>query len=264
MTQTPISAEQALHILQGFGHIYAMEADSLRYLMTEGKAITCYASDGVLTFTYTDKGIEYITVIPRAASFVFDELLLLLRGTAAGTNMLVNMQLLDADCASRLNQTVTEHFAYERTVKDYIHTADVARHPTDIKLLTAADREAFLACTTETFPNRPPLFVLFDLFVNKGHGYILGAYEEGRLIAYLSFTSLSDSLYDVDFIYVVGEKRGRNYGKLLGEAYVQYAHEHGCAAYWSNAKNEASERTARACGFTPIREARKYVKLSYT
>ena len=59
---------------------------------------------------------------------------------------------------------------------------------------------------------------------------------------------------------VVPEKRNIGIGRKLGQAYSRYAHENNHIAYWSNAKNEGSKKTALSCGFELIRQARNYVK----
>lgn len=257
-----IIANQALEMIQSFGNTYAMEADSLRYLMKEGEPVTCYANDCVL-FVYSHHDTDYATVVPLYESFDCNELLDVLHTTAPNTSMLIDVQCLSSDCITALDQALADRFNHERTLKDYIHTADMICNIeafANIKLLTADDRAIFISCTDEILPNRPPLALLFDLFVCKGQGHILAAYTGEKMVGYLSFTRLTDSLYDVDCIYVVPEYRKQGYGKQLGAAYVAFAHEQGADAYWSNAKTAESEEIARSCGFEPNREARKYVK----
>lgn len=257
-----ITANQALELIQNFGNTYAMEADTLRYLMKEGDSVACYASDFVF-FVYSHHDTDYAVVVPLRESFDCKELLDILHTTAPSTSMLIDVQCLSADCITTLDQALADRFNHERTLKDYIHTADMIRNIeafANMKLLTADDRTDFISCTDEMLPNRPPLALLFDLFVCKGQGHILAAYEGEKIVGYLSFTRLTDSLYDVDCIYVVPDHRKQGYGKQLGAAYVAFAHEQDADAYWSNAKTTESEEIARSCGFEAIREARKYVK----
>ena len=155
----------------------------------------------------------------------------------------------------------SELFIENRQVGDYLYTAETPADSASgsVKLLTADDRETFIVCSAEQLAHRPPLSLLFDLFVGKGQGYILAAYDGEKIVGYLSFITVSPSLYDTDFVYVNPEYQDRGYGKLLAHAYVKFARENGHDAYWSNAKTDASKATATASGFTLIRKACKYV-----
>lgn len=67
----------------------------------------------------------------------------------------------------------------------------------------------------------------------------------------IDFAGLEEINEDcVAWIYIEDNK--------LAKAYVEYANNHNHKAYWSNAKNEASENTAKGCGFELIRVVKIY------
>ncbi len=63
----------------------------------------------------------------------------------------------------------------------------------------------------------------------------------------------------MDYIYVIPEKRCCGIGKKLAAAYAARAAKNHLLAYWSNAKNLISQKTALGSGFEQIRIVRKYI-----
>ncbi len=264
-----ITATEAFQIIRDFGHTYAMAADTLNFSINNHTLTDCYTDGKALLIVTSMRNEHFVNVLPRTERIDTDNLLSFLKTVPSPVNIIIDTQMLASDCAAALDSVMTEQYAYERTIEDFLHTAtescDSATAPMDstaagrVKLLTPNDRDAFVTCSTEQLPHRPPLSLLFDLFVGKGQGYILAAYDQEKIVGYLSFISVSPTLYDIDFVYVAPAYQNRGYGKLLAHAYVKLARENGRDAYWSNAKTEASKSTATAGGFALIRKAHKYV-----
>ena len=255
-----ITPAEALKKMTDMGICYVMEADSLNYLLAEQAKIDCYLSEEVLVIINPDDGIDYVTILPLRETADEGALLSLIRNHCKNPSILVNMQILSVDFASRLDAVFSEQFQYERTITDYVCTkGSDCGMPGEVRLLSPCHKEAFIACTSEVIQYRPPLKVLFELFVEKKQGEILAAFEGDAIVGYLSCNRISVTVCDVDYIYVIPEKRRRGVGKKLAAAYIARAGENHLLPYWSNAKNMASQKTALGSGFEPIRVVRKYV-----
>lgn len=256
-----ITTTETFEIIREFGHTYAMAADTLHFAINNHKPTDCYTDGKTLLIVTAMRDEKFIYILPREKYVDAETLLAFFKDIPSPIRIIVDTQKLAADCAAALDDAMKKVYTYERTIEDFQHTAD---EPSDksadnVKLLTTTDRDTFIVCTSEQFPNRPPLSLLFDLFVGKGQGHILAAYDREKIVGYLSFITVAENLYDTDFVYVDPAYQERGYGKLLADAYVNFARENGRDAYWSNAKTQASKTTAAAAGFTPIRTARKYV-----
>ena len=255
-----ISSQQALAQIKNMGIAYVMEADSLRYLIEDEETVECWVHEDMLITVNPCRDTTFIVVLPLHNTFDVDALLALVSEQKQKISMLVNVQALSDSFIQTLDQAMESLFIYERTLIDYVHTHSTASVAIDaVRLLEAQDKAAFVSCTQEQIKNRPPLAVLFDIFVNRHQGQILAAFDGERVVGYLSFNAVADDVYDVDYIYVHPDMREQGIGKQLTSAYVQYANAHGFRAYWSNAKNEESEKTALSCGFSVIRQAKKFI-----
>ncbi len=259
-----ITNAETFQIIRDFGHTYAMAADTLHFAVNNHAPADCYTDGDTLLIVTSMQDEQFVYVLPRAERINIDGILSFLQGVPSPVSIIVDTQLLASDHTVALDHAMTEQYTYERTIEDYLYTAEMPADLTvsHVKLLTTDDRETFVACSAEQLAHRPPLSLLFDLFVGKGQGHILAAYDGEKIVGYLSFITVSPTLYDTDFVYVNPEYQDRGYGKLLAHAYAKFAKENGRDAYWSNAKTEASKATAAAGGFTPIRKARKYMSQS--
>jgi hypothetical protein len=123
------------------------------------------------------------------------------------------------------------------------------------------DKNEFVQMTNEKIEHRPDLALLFDIFVVKRQGKILAAFDEDKIVGYISFVKMTNDCYDVDFVYISPEYRCKGYGTKLAYGYLSYVSSMNCNAYWSNAKNTASEQIAVKCGFSVVRRMKKYVHL---
>lgn len=259
-----ISNQHALEKIKGLGIAYVMEYDALNYLIEDEEDVECYVNDEMLITYNPSQDTTYIGVLPLGGRFDIEELLTLVKSSTLRVSLLVNIQSLEGEFLRILDERLSREFDYEYTLVDYVHTATMdAKTSEGVRLLGPEDKEAFVCCSKEQIKNRPPLAVLFDIFVNRRQGQILAFFREERIVGYLSFNTVADQVHDVDYIYVTPESRNQGIGSKLATAYARYAHDHGYCAYWSNAKNEASAKTAESCGFSVIRRASKFVSSNY-
>ena len=144
---------------------------------------------------------------------------------------------------------------YRREIKDYAAKNEIAAASDFVRPLTPEDKDIFCNSGFAVMPNRPPVSVLFSVFVEKGAGKILGYFDGQKILGYLSYQCLYGNVFDLDYIYVSEAQRGRGIGSALGRQYASYVFSQNGTALWSNARNEGSEATARACGFAAGRRA---------
>lgn len=255
-----ISAADAIHILSKNGAECLIAADTLGYLIESGMKVDCYVDDTSVIFADRSEEKHLITVIPLKSSFDCNALRNIICDNV-NSEVWVDIQKLSKNFLSSFELKVKGFLKYERTVEDYIHQSQrpIEGVPDNIRLLDLDDRDCFIACSTESIENRPSLSMLFDIFIEKKEGFILGAFNEGHIVGYLSFFQMLPKVFDVDYIYVNTAQRGLGIGKSLGTAYAEYAQREKQTAYWSNAQNDASKATALACEFQIIRQSRKYM-----
>ena len=256
-----IENKEALQILLHGGPNYIIAADSLNYLIEDEEPLECYMDSKCITFINSTKDVTYITIVPISDTLEIGALVDLIKNRA-NPNVLVDIHSLSEDCTATLDSAFNTFLNYKQTLEDYINLSDhFPEHDTDdVRMLGSSDKDLFVSMNAQTEKYRPTLKVLFDVFVTKQRGHILGAFEHDQIIGYLSFNEILPDVFDLDYIYVVPEKRNIGIGRKLGQAYSRYAHENNHIAYWSNAKNEGSKKTALSCGFELIRQARNYVK----
>lgn len=167
----------------------------------------------------------------------------------------VDVQLLGADAANAVKARFSSICPYRREIKDYAAKDVTAAENAPVRLLTPEDKDAFCGAGFAAMPQRPPVSVLFNIFVEKGAGKILGYFDGQKILGYLSYQRLYENVFDLDYIYVSEEQRGRGIGTALGRQYASYVSAQKGMALWSNARNKESEATAVACGFAAGRRA---------
>ena len=254
-----ISKNEALEIIEGLGVSYIMEADSLRYLISENKNVECIIEEGLIIVIHYSESSEYVSLLPTSQEFDIQVVFKIINAKCKKPNILVNIQKLSDSFSKKLNRDLRDKYAYIRRITDYVYEDHIElTSSSNIRLLNEKDRDCFINCTNEALENRPPLPLLFEMFVEKKQGKILAFFEGNKVVGYLSFYLISNVMYDVDYIYVVPEKRGQGIAKKLTSAYALYAKRFQHAAYWSNAKNKASVNTAVRCGFKKNRVVEKY------
>lgn len=255
-----ICSDEALHILSANGEECMIATDTLGYLIESGADVECYSDDDCVIFADRNAEKHIVTVIPLNSEFDCDALKDVVRQDNVSSDVWIDTQRLSKTFLKSFESGTSEFLKYERTVEDLMYksqssTKDISEN---VRLLDSSDRDAFVACSNENIENRPPLSMLFDIFVAQKEGFILGAFDNGQIIGYLSFFQMLPKVFDLDYIYVNPSQRGSGIGKNLGNAYVEYAQKVNYTAYWSNAQNDASKATALSCGFKTIRRSNKY------
>ena len=255
-----ISAAAAFDRITAEGPEFLIDADSLCYLIESEKPVTCFEGSDCIMLVSGESGAEQITVLPFCSTFDVGALTELLR-EYDDASIVINVQRLSDECERETERLLEKRYVLEKTTKDYMYSAGSlpAAVSPDIRMLDESDGELFCAMMQEPAAYRPPLHVLFDVFVARRQGHIAGAFYNGRIVGYLSFNEMLPNVFDVDYIYVVPEMRERGIGRELGSFYAAYAAENGHTAYWSSAKNTASENTALSCGFRLVHRDKKYV-----
>lgn len=257
-----INCQEALRILSQSGSEFIIASDSLNYLIKNEEPVVCYKDPACIVFINKRHHADYITVVPMAHTLDSEALLSILNKSRINSSVLIDTQKLSAKFSDSLDFALNSFFKHERTLEDFMYPSE---KPVDgvfenIRLLDSADRDSFIALSSEIIMNRPPLPVLFDVFVKKEQGFIFGAFDGDHIVGYLSFFQILPEVFDVDYIYVKPEKRALGVGKSLGNMYAKYARDRNHIAYWSNAQNDASKLTALSCGFQFIRQAKKYIR----
>lgn len=262
LTVNKISSQEALEIILQGGSDCIIDADSLKHFMENNEQVICYENSGCIVFINKDADTEYVTVVPASQTFDVDMLVKLLSQTCHNPSVLINTTKLSDEFLEKLDYVLGAFLKYEKTFEDLMYagsqSSDNVSH--NVRLLDETDRDMFIAVSSEPIKNRPPLSLLFDIFVNKKQGFILGAFANEEIVGYLSFNKILPNVCDVDYIYVKPEKRKLGIGKTLTNSYVKFTCDKNQIAYWSNAKNAISKSTALSCGFRLIRNAKKYIK----
>lgn len=256
-----ITAEQAIRLLKNSPIENAMHIDSIRYFIEDEENAEYYRTDNVLIFAdITSKG-TYVNVVPFTGEWNMAEFEVFLHEKYTQLSVLVDVQKLNDNEKQKCMEVFGQSAHYDRTFVNYGFTGTVSAEKTNpaIVLLTPEDEERFLAMENTPEPYRPPLNVLFKMFVHQKHGSILAYVEDNRIIGYLSYNTLYDNICDVDFVYVSPSQRGRGIGGKLAAAYTDTVSRTGGIPFWSNAKNEASEHTAENAGFAKVTEAYRFI-----
>lgn len=257
-----IAGSEALQILSQNGAQCWIAMDTLGYLVNNKADFSCYGDGSCVIYIDHSGEMDHITVFPFQASFDYNALKNILRQRKGDFDLWIDTQKLSQDFLSSLDLERDGTLKYERTVEDLLYPQKQPPQGLfeNVRLLDLGDMASFVGFSTENIANRPPLSVLFDVFVAKEQGFILGAFEDGTMVGYLSFFQMLPEVFDVDYIYVDPQKRGHGIGKALTNAYIKYALDRNQSAYWSNAQNDASKTTALSCGFQVIRQSKKYIK----
>jgi GNAT superfamily N-acetyltransferase len=133
----------------------------------------------------------------------------------------------------------------------------------NIKKLSVEDEELSNKFHSSPKRGRPDFQTLFKLFVKdtsmcKG-STIYAVIENEKIVAYLSCFIFKDNIYNVDYVFVIPEKRGFGIGAELIKYYVEDIISIGGIPRYGNAENEFSWNAAEKAGFIVIREIDKYL-----
>jgi len=121
--------------------------------------------------------------------------------------------------------------------------------------LTESDEGTFVRYAHKHLEGTPGPADLFRWFVREGRGEILALTEQRDLLGYLSCSPEYRDIWDVEYVHVREDMRGRGLGTVLAATYARQRLTRGQVPYWSSAASEASERTALKAGFFCCREA---------
>jgi len=120
--------------------------------------------------------------------------------------------------------------------------------------LNSHDRRLFEQYALERGGPGPSQSELFELFVERGKGEIFGIEDKGELSGYLSCFNAIDNVWDVEFVHVREDRRGRDTATQLASAYARARLARGEIAYYSGPSGPASVRVAEKSGFIRCRE----------
>ena len=243
-----INVEKAISILKNNILANVMEIDNLKWAKDRAK---CYLINGAIVVVMSDDK-TYIRIIPVEA---YCDYIQICEFVKQYSNASLTVNITDEN-GKNVRDVFEKSFNYIKTIVDYgANELNACEENDSVRLLTKSDREAFISMESESLQYRPPLNVLFNVFVEKGNGEILAYFNEDKISGYLSYNKLFDNVYDVDYIYVSPSCQNKGIGKKLALSYAAEIKNKDGIAYWSNAKNIASERTAKSAGFTIARKA---------
>lgn len=256
-----ITCDKVKHILRDNMFYNAIHLDTLNYMAEEHTFAGGFCSEDAVIFAdfcaHTDAhgAANNVYVCPLKKSFDYAAAARFVEKTFRAKSISVDVQLLEADTANDVKIKFSSLCPYRREIKDYVAKNEIAGENGPVRALTPEDKDIFCNAGFAAMPQRPPVSVLFTVFVEKGAGKILGYFDEQKILGYLSYQCLYENVFDLDYIYVLSGQRGRGIGSALGRQYASYVGSQKGMALWSNARNRESEATAEACGFAAGRRA---------
>lgn len=193
-----ITAYEAKTLLRAYESENASHLENIDF-MSRNNIETEYLTLGnTLIINQLFRGETFTNVCPLGSDWDMEEVLTYLAENRKGSRILIDVQKSDAETKSVLMNRMSETFTYLKTYTDYVLTEirEIAEDPS-VRLLTADDRDTFLAMEYTPEQYRPPLSLLFDSFViNKvENGKILAFFEDGRITGSLSLVHQSGAYY---------------------------------------------------------------------
>ena len=244
-----ISIDKVIFILKNNTIKYTMEIDNLNYVSRDKTKCLDFENAFVII---TKEKETFIRIIPTNASCDYNEIWEQIK---TNENICLSVNT-DNENEEMVRGVFGKHFDSVRATVDYACMKKSGHEVNgNIRILAEEDKDSFISMENTPQQYRPPLNVLFSVFVTEGNGEIIAYYDGERILGYLSYNSLYDDVYDVDYIYVSPSHQGKGIGKQLANAYASIIKDRGVIAYLSNAKNIASEKTAKSAGFVLIRKA---------
>lgn len=128
-----------------------------------------------------------------------------------------------------------------------------ATETTPVKL-TPADGDLVLRYPQRLVKNRPDLYLVFQWFVAAGGGEIHAIEEDGEILAYLSCCRAYERIWDVDYLHVRDDQRGRDLAVDLAAFYATERLKRDEAPYYSNVITATSRRSAEKAAFELCRQ----------
>ena len=260
-TMKIITSTEARNILNKLGIRGVWDANDLDFYINNNKNVEYLCESDVLVRIYHDNNSDYISVIPLSDCFSSDLLIETIKQGSKNLSVFIDTNTLHCEFAEQLEVDLSPYVQYRKSRIDLAFSGKAeAVNFENIRLLNVSDKDNFEAMPYEKPEYRPPLSVLFDHFVTNDRGYVLGAFDGKDIVGFLSFDKIGDKTFDVDYVYTAPEKRNRGFGRKLALTHRSFAVQKGYSAYWSYARNEASENTAKSCGFSLVRNVRIYTR----
>ncbi len=256
---TKITPNDLMNMLKTNVSRYGMHIDGLNYMIEDETIESCFEVNGTLLYAEKCKNGHHVFVIPSKEKIDSTVLCKLICENYSHESICVDIPI-EEDSNSEAYKKILADFSairpYKKEITDYLGGEMSDKNaPLNVRELTIADKDAFLSINFPPTQYRPPLAVLFSVFVEKRVGKILGFFDGEKIIGFLSYQKLIDSIFDLDYIFVSEENRNKGIGKALGRAYAVEVQKNDGFAFWSNPKNEASVKTAVAIGFSITRRA---------
>jgi GNAT superfamily N-acetyltransferase len=132
---------------------------------------------------------------------------------------------------------------------------DVPNPQLKIQELKKEDQEKAAELVCERTEGRPDFQTLFRIYMSDDlniikKGTIYAVLEEEHIAAYLACYNTYQNIFNVDYVYVVPEKRGFNYGAELIKYYANDIIKKGYTPIYGNAVNQFSMKAALKAGFS--------------
>lgn len=252
-----ITADEAKTLLLAYESENAAVLEEIDFMARNAAENEYLIIGNALIIHWFFRGEKFTKVCPLSNDWDMDAVLAYLVENRRGSNIQIDVQKADTETKTSLMNRMSETFTYRKTYTDYVlpSPCTIEEDPS-VRLLTADDRDAFLAMEYSQEQYRPPLSILFDSYViNKVEdGKILAFFEDGKITGSLSFVHQSGAYSDVDYVWTAPSRRGNGIGSRLTAAYIREIQQNGGIPMWSNPKNEISYKLAMKYGFTLNRE----------
>ncbi|MBE6710684.1 MAG: GNAT family N-acetyltransferase [Ruminococcaceae bacterium] len=252
-----ITAEEAKNLLLAYESENAAVLEEIDFMARNAAENEYLTLGNALIIHWLFRGENFTKVCPLGSDWDMDEVLAYLVENRKGSNIQIDVQKSDDKVKSALMNRMSGHFTFRKTYTDYVLTSPCTiEEDPSVRLLTADDRDAFLAMEYTQEQYRPPLSILFDSYViNKVEdGKILAFFEDGNITGSLSFVHQSGAYYDVDYVWTAPSRRGTGIGSRLTAAYIREIQQNGGIPMISNPRTEPSLKIAAKYGFTLNRE----------
>lgn len=252
-----IIADEAKNLLLAYESENAAVLEEIDFMARNADENEYFTLGNVLIIHWLFRGEKFTKVCPLETDWDMDAVLAYLVENRKGSMINIDVQKSDTEAKKLLMNRMSEHFTYRKTYTDYVLTTPCAiEEDPSVRLLTADDRDTFLAMEYTQEQYRPPLSILFDSYViNKADdGKILAFFEDGKITGSLSFVHQSGAYYDVDYLWTSPSRRNNGIGSRLTAAYIREIQQNGGIPMLSNPRTEASIKLAAKYGFTLNRE----------
>lgn len=255
-----ITIEDAMEIIMQYKYSFICVLDEILFLKKNQKGLACFANDSTVLFVNDnyEKKIVYICFINE--SIDYGAILDFLNNIHDEFTIFINAR---QEVRAAIDKDVFDkNYIYSREIRGFIKMTNDSFCEPNVRLLSKKDDQiaSDFNCKQESILYRPAFSLLFEIFVKRSRGDILGYFIDNNLVGYLSYNLLFDNIYDVDYIYVLPTYRKSGIGKSLATSYVSKVIDSNGLAFWSNAQNDVSEKVAKTCGFTLCREQWIYQK----